>query len=219
MRFVTPTLLLLGLVIVIQAQQPSASDATGVALPPSPTDVMILKCSWARERIPGWEKSVYGPPEPFDIMIARIQNERQMQQARNAGDKSSVSRTEGSAKQIERATLNAADKDAEKRSDPPRFGYRYKVLVRNSGAKAIKAIDWDYILYDPDTQNEIARHQFASEEKISPGKEKELSVFILSPPTRTVASDQHNNKDGNQFTEHAIIVRIEYSDGSTWQQQ
>jgi hypothetical protein len=151
-------------------------------------------------------------------MIARIQNERQMQQARNAGDKASLSRTEGSAKQIERATLNAKDKDAKKKSDPPRFGYRYKVLVRNSGAKAIKAIDWDYVFHDADTQNEIARHQFTSEDRISPGKEKELSVFILSPPTRTVTSEASNKKESNHFTEQAIIMRIEYSDGSIWQQ-
>src|SRR5437667_1684244 len=144
MRFLTFLLLLVGLVIVVQGQQPSATETTQVATTPGPTVVAISRSSWARERIPGWEKNIYGPPEPFEIMIARIQNERQMQQARNSGDKTSLSRMEGSAKQIERATLNATDKDAKKKSDPPRFGYRYKISVRNSGVKAIKAIDWDY---------------------------------------------------------------------------
>jgi hypothetical protein len=117
-------------------------------------------------------------------MRARVAAEQRVQRERNAGSKGGVARAEDEAKVYEKA--NASNKA--KASERSRFGYRYKISVRNSGQKAVKSIDCDYVFLDPDTQTEVERHQFTSDEKLSPGKEKELSVFKLAPPTRTVSA-------------------------------
>jgi hypothetical protein len=98
----------------------------------------------------------------------------------------------------------------------PRDGYRYKLTLRNDGVKTIKSIDWDYLFLDPTTQQEIARHQFTSDETIKPGKNKEISVLYLIPPVKLVSARMLNKKD-LPFTQQVVVARIQYSDGSSWQ--
>ena len=93
----------------------------------------------------------------------------------------------------------------------------YKVSIKNTGLKTIKAIDWDYVFFDPNTQNEIGRHQFTSEEKISPGKSKELNALIPKPPTGTISVYELNSKERTTLNERVLLMRIQYSDGSVWQ--
>ena len=203
MKILTALFLFAGLSAAARAQQ--APTAEG------PPGLTVLKSSWSRELIPGWENKPTGA-EPYDAMRARVAAEQRAQSARNSGSKGAAARAEGEAKLYEKANADSAAKKQER----SRFGYRYKVTVRNGGQKAVKAIDWDYVFLDPGTQAVVERHQFTSEEKIGPGREKELSVFKLAPPTRTVSARASGRKEAPPFVERIILVRVEYSDGSAW---
>ena len=85
----------------------------------------------------------------------------------------------------------------------------------NTSSKTLSLVDWDYVFLDPNTQEVLARHQFTSEEKIKPGKSKEVSVLILTPPVKTVSAEMLTRKEP-LLTEHVVVMRIEYSDGSIW---
>lgn len=179
-----------------------------------PADAAVGAFSWRKERLPGWEKESVGySVETYDVMRARIDNERRMQQARNAGNKAEVGRREGAANILEKAGI---PKDSQ-RAQRPRDGYRYKVLLTNTGSKTIRLVDWDYVFLDPNTREEVARHQFTSEETIKPGKSKEVSVLYLTPPVKTVSAGILTQKEPMPFTEQVVIARIQYSDGSVWQ--
>ena len=185
----------------------------GEPAPQGPPDVAVVKFNWRKERLPGWENQRFGAPvENYEAMRARVDNERRIQQARNAGNKTDAGRRESSAKVVEDATYGKDDKPAER----PRDGYRYKLQVRNDGQKTIKLVDWDYVFLDPDTQAEVARHLFTSEEKVGPGRVKDLDVFVLTPPVRTVNA-LVKGKDEPQFVEQVVLMRVVYSDGSVWQ--
>lgn len=186
-----------------QQQGPSAAEG--------PPGLTVLKSSWAREMIPGWDRKPTGA-EPYDVMLSRVAAEQRAQRARNTGSKGSAARAENETKVYEKADADSKAKAAE----GARFGYRYKVSVRNGGEKTVKSVDWDYLFLDPDTQAEVERHQFTSDEKIAPGKEKELSVFKLAPPTRTVSARATGRKEAPPFVERIIIVRVLYADGSAW---
>ena len=93
----------------------------------------------------------------------------------------------------------------------------YKVTVKNSGNKAIKSVDWDYIFLDRSTQTEIGRQQFTSDEKISPGKTKDLIVTISKPPTKTISLTALNKNETESLDGQVILVRIDYADGTSWQ--
>lgn len=146
-------------------------------------------------------------------MRERVENERRIQQARNAGRTAEVARLESAAKMLEDA---GRAKDARK-AERPRDGYRYKVELANKGSKTISVVDWDYFFLDPNTQQVLARHQFTSEEKIKPGKSKELSVLYLTPPVKTVSAGMLAGKEPWRFLEQVVVIRIEYADGSIWQ--
>lgn len=89
--------------------------------------------------------------------------------------------------------------------------------MRNSGAKTITAVDWDYVFFDTNNQSEIGRRRFRSEEKIAPGKSKELKYFITTPPTQTVSIHSLDKNERANLGEEVVIVRVEYADGSIWQ--
>lgn len=199
-------LLFSGVPDILRARQSSSIQ--------EPADVAVVKFSWRKERLPGWENNPFGPSfETYDAMRARLDNERRIQQARNAGNKTELGKRESAAKMVEDASLPKNTQKAER----PRDGYRYKVLVNNNGTKTIKLVDWDYIFFDPNTLAEVTRYQFTSEEKVRPGKDKELGVLILSPPTRTVSARSPESREAPPLVERVILVRVEYSDGSIWQ--
>ncbi|MET0645015.1 MAG: hypothetical protein ABW208_00255 [Pyrinomonadaceae bacterium] len=179
-----------------------------------PPEVTVLKSSWAREMIPGWENRPTGA-EPYEVMVERVASEQRVQRERNAGRRGAAARAENEGKVYEKAKAD----NAAKKPQRTRFGYRYKISIKNGGQKAIKLIDWDYVFLDPATQAEIERHQFTSEEKVGPGKERELSVFKLAPPARTVSAQAAGKKDAPHFVERIIIVRVEYADGTIWPNQ
>lgn len=188
----------------------TVSTAQNSTETPAPPDVQVLKFSWSKERI-GWERDPFGGPvENYDEMRVRMRNERRIQEAKATGNTIEVDKITREAK------ADDANIERIRQKAPPRYVFMYKASVKNTGAKTIKLIDWDFIFLEPDSDREIERHQFTNDVKISPGKTKEMSVLIRRPPTRTVSvyalgKDEHLSIKGR-----VDIVRIEYSDGSVW---
>ena len=73
------------------------------------------------------------------------------------------------------------------------------------------------MFFSANTQSEAGRVEITSEEKIGPGKNKELTVMASKPPARTISvyaldKDERRGLDGQ-----VVIVRVEYTDGTVWQ--
>jgi hypothetical protein len=176
-------------------------------------DVVVVKFSWNKQRS-GWEQDPFGGPvENFDEMRARSRNERRILDAKKGGSAIEADRLKREAK------LDEAIMAKQHQASRGRYGFVYKALVQNNGPKSIKSIDWDYVFYDGLTQNELGRRQFTSEEKIAPGKTKEMRFFIASPPTQTISVNSLNKNERDGLRESVVITRIEYSDGSVWEPQ
>lgn len=184
------------------AQQPANA--------PDPSRVEVVRSSWSKERI-GWEGDPFGGPiENWDEVRARTRNERRIDDAKRGGS-SEIDKIKREAK-ADAANIAAKHKDTR-----ARYVFVYKTTVKNLSDKAIKSIDWDYVFFDRATESEIGRREFTSEEKISPGKSKELVVTITRPPTQTVSVTSLNTKERDALTERIVIVRVDYADGSVWQ--
>ena len=197
----------LGLTLALTA---TVSMAQGVTTPSDASGVEVVRFSWTKERI-GWEKDPFGGPiENFDEVRARTRNEKRIEDAKR-GNSAEIDKIKREAR-ADAANIAAKHKDTRSR-----YVFVYKTTVRNLSDKPIKAIDWDYIFLDRGTETEIGRQQFTSEEKISPGKAKELSVVISKPPTKTISLTALNNNERDTLTERVVVVRINYSDGTSWQ--
>ena len=77
-------------------------------------------------------------------------------------------------------------------------------LVKNSGPRNIKAIEWDYVFFaDSGKQQEKKRYNFRSKVTIGAGESKFLTKEV---------------KDGAPTVFQTVVIRrIEYDDGSIWQ--
>jgi hypothetical protein len=115
------------------------------------------------------------------------------------------------------ARADSANIERMRAKAPARYGFIYKVTVRNDGPKAVRAFDWDYVFTDAATQREVGRRQFASEQKVGPGKKKEFAFFIPSPPTQTISADALNRKEREGLGEEVVVVRVVYEDGTVWE--
>jgi len=171
--------------------------------------VAVLKFSWEKERIRPIPSMATLASQ--DELIQQSRREQQLAAARNAQQKGASSRLETQMGNHQDAKVKA------QQTELPRDGYRYKVTLRNDGAKTIKSIDWDYCFVDPTTNQELARHQFTSDETIKPGKSKEISVLYLKPPVKTVDVGSLKKKERSSFAGRIEIARLQFSDGSVWQ--
>ena len=178
--------------------------ATGVVCAQEPSGVEVLTASWSKIRI-GWERDPFGGPlENFDEMRSRARNERRI--AQGGGDRA---RREAKADEANLAKLRA--------KGPPQYYFIYKTKIKNNRTAAITQIDWDHVFYERGTETETGRQQFTSDEQIGPGKTKELTVRITSPPTRTVSVTSLNLEERDRLSEKIILVRVQYADGHVWQ--
>ncbi len=92
------------------------------------------------------------------------------------------------------------------------FKYTAKAALKNSGAKTIKIVLWDYIFTDAKEQTELKRYKLQSRQQILPGETQLLSRDVeLDPKDNT-----RHITTGKQSVE---ITRIEYTDGSVWRQK
>jgi len=195
-------LLLVGSVsIASRAQAPESQNSC---------DVVVLKAGWSKERI-GWERDPFGGPiENFDEMRARARNEKRIDDAKRGGS-TDVDRLKREAQ------ADSAIVEKVRQKGPARYKFVYKVSIKNTSNKTIKAIDWDYVFFDREGQNEIGRQQFTSEEKIGPGKTRELIAILSKPPAQIISVYSLNKKEHDDLTGQVIVVRIEHTDGSVWQ--
>ena len=174
--------------------------------PQDPSGVEIIKASWSKVRI-GWERDPFGGPlENFDEMRSRARNERRI--AQGGGDR---------AKREAKADEANIAKQREK--PPSRYYFIYKTKIKNNHTAAITQLDWDHVFYERDTENEVGRQEFTSDERIAPGKTKELTVTITSPPAHTVSITSLNLEERNRFIEKIVLLRIKYADGRIWQKE
>jgi len=190
-------LMFLSSAAVGRAQSQTASPDTG--------SLAVVQISWSRQ--------VYNPmldEDPFK------HNREQWEDARiqERIDKENAVRMKTGRTVIDNRGRPAR---IETEARGPFTTYIYKAKVTNNDTKAIRAIEWDYVFYDPATEKEISRHALKNSLKLQPGKSAELSRRTANPPTTVVDVQKTGKKIKEQYAERVEIQRIEFADGSVWQ--
>ncbi len=94
--------------------------------------------------------------------------------------------------------------------------YIYEVKFRNSGKKSISKLAWEYVFFEPGTEQEVGRRRFESRINIGPGKTRTLAIRSTLSPTGIVDAMKADNKSREQYTEKIEIRSVEFADGSMW---
>lgn len=198
--FALPPLLL---VAAFAAAPARAQDTTAAALE-------VVKHNWSKERL-GWERDPFsGVIENFDDARVRMRNESRVARSRGTPEGDRIDRE---------ARADQSIIAAQHRSKPARYAFLYKASFSNTGGRPTKTIDWDYVFTDAATGEEVGRHQFTSDEKIGPGKQGGVAVYIAAPPARTISVHSLNSKERDSITGRVEVVRVVYSDGTVWERR
>lgn len=93
--------------------------------------------------------------------------------------------------------------------------HKFTALIRNTGSKTIAAVQWAYFFTPQDPRDAIA-YIFNTTIDIPPGKEKtlrDLRTSLVLPASQSKAPSERNRA---LFKEHVVILRLQYTDGSSW---
>ena len=94
--------------------------------------------------------------------------------------------------------------------------YAYSVKIKNGGAKAIRGVAWEYLFADPDSSQELGRHQFVSFEQVAANESATLHGKSSSPPVAVVSAQALKRDKRAPFLERVEFKCVLYADGTLW---
>jgi hypothetical protein len=197
MKFLTHTLLIFLIVSGALAQAPSdPKPAPGVA---------ILQNSWRKViRNPALDDDpLRASRETIELENAKRETARINQVLRDLGREQIPPPTQGSSGiRMGKTTVT----------------YVYEARIRNDGDKTLKAVVWHYSFFDAEKKEEVGRTAMTSKVNLRPGKITDLSGVSRTSPVRVVDAQKSGQELKGLYTEKVVITRLEYSDGTFWQQ-
>jgi hypothetical protein len=162
-----------------------------------------------------WQKRVYNPALDEDPLAAARDTTRLEQQRRE------VQRVNATRAQLGRPPLPMPTQTIESLDrlslSETTTVYLYEIKVVNTGAKKIRSLIWEYVLFDVDTQREVGRHLFESRVGIDVGKSKGLTAWSTQPPATVVDVSKSDKESRGQFSERIDVQRVQYDDGTVWE--
>jgi len=205
MKILLLFLIVFNLLALVQTQTPANDEA-------SPMTVSSYKWSRARQKIETPQMSDASAPArqviPQNKNFARNARVNEPRGARDPNQDTLDGRS---------AAMEKSVQDARAPQSEPRDGFAYRIKVKNSAAKVVEIIFWEYQFTEAENAKTLARRQFLCGVSLRPDKEKDLEGFSLSGPSDVVSVSALADK--SRFKENAVINRIEYSDGSIWQRK
>jgi hypothetical protein len=94
-----------------------------------------------------------------------------------------------------------------------RHGFEVYLQLKNSGARTIKKLDWDFLFLDSESGSELKKFSVSTRSKIKSGQVKFLTKQVL--PGLFLG---HKTKPDFARGKQAVVIRcIEFADGSKWQ--
>ena len=96
------------------------------------------------------------------------------------------------------------------------LNYKFTTALKNTGNKTVVDVQWGYVFYPKDPATEPLAFLFSSKTSIAPGKEKALNDTIPARGASGGRSKLPTKYNRALFEEKVVILRLDYSDGSTW---
>lgn len=199
MKFLTQALLVLLIAGGAAAQSPSPSE------PPAAPGVSILQNNWRKQiRNPALDDDpLRASRETIELENAKRETARINQVLRDLGRDPLPPPTRASSGL---------------RMGKPTVTYVYEAKIRNNSDKVLREVVWHYSFFDKDKNEEVGRTRCTSKVNVKPGKTVDLTGQSRTSPVRVVDAQKSGQELKGLYTERIVITRLEYSDGTFWQQ-
>ena len=207
------TLLLLPFLLML------ASPGQNAVLSDKDSEVVVLGFKWSRSR-----KTVEKSAESTSAATttpapAMTVHDRNFERNKRINDPAGARDPNADTIDARSAAIEKNVQEARSTGRKTVNGFEYQVKVRNTSAKVIEIVFWEYQFIESKNPANLLRRQFLCGVNIKPNKEKELEAFSLLSPSVTVNVDSLANKSENLFAEKVVINRVEYADGTIWQRK
>lgn len=179
----------------------------------SSVTVLVFKWYKSREVIEKLDSSVVLPMEAMIPQNKNFERNRRNNSPEGVRDPN-LDTIDGRSSALEKSV-----QESRMPSTKPVDGFAYRVKVKNTTARVIEILFWEYQFIDPSDPANVARRQFLCGVNIKPNKEKELQAFSASGPNGVVNIESLATTKANPFQERVVINRVEYSDGTIWQRK
>ena len=93
--------------------------------------------------------------------------------------------------------------------------YKFTASIKNTGSKTIVAVHWVYLFFPKDQQDPLA-YVFTTKANLPPGKERSLVDQVSSTSIPKAQSKVPTAYNRELFEERFVIIRLDYSDGTSW---
>jgi hypothetical protein len=213
MRFLH--LLLISLLSAIPTVAQTDTTATQAAPAISQTSILLSEAPGISITQINWRKDIYIPALYEDPMKPNQEQADLLREQKAVRKMNAVRIQEGqSPLPIPTREILSTRKGAPPR---PSVTYLYEVRLKNTAQKSIRALIWEYRVYDLETQSEVGRHRFSDSSKIRPGKTANLMAYSATPAVSVVAVPKSGKEWRAHYSERVVVSRIEYDDGTFWQ--
>jgi hypothetical protein len=180
------------------------------------SDLTVLTQKWSKmRRVTAKVNSNEPPPPAPSLTTSASRNAQKAERLNdNGGPRDPAAETiEGRSAALEKAVR-------ESRAQQPKTidGFSYNLKLKNESSKGVEVVFWEYQFIDAATAD-VTRRQFLCGLNLKPGKEKELTAFSLSGPSKVVSAESLAAKTQRPPQERVLINRVEYADGTMWQRQ
>ena len=202
-------MLLLSILAIVLPNQNAANSDNG-------SSVVVVSAKWSKSRLTTEQaqaNSTYVAPASAVTQVNKNYEKRRVNASIGERDPEADT-TDGRAAQLDRIVQEARTPQS-KAVD----GYAYRVKLKNSGARVIEILFWEYQFSEPSDASTMVRRQFLCSVNLKPSKEQEVLAFSLAGPSDVVSVVTLADKAGNSLRENVVINRVEYADGSIWQRR
>ena|SRR5712692_7633888 len=187
------------------------SFAQGISEGVAPPNIEIVKLKWQREvRLPR-------NFDPAILPAGATYVEPASKSSTNTGTGGASDSTRSNAATTSRGPSSSEDIIFPRVPARLPVFYVYSLKIRNTGAKAIEGIAWDYLFIDPNSNTELDRHQFLSYSKVAANSGAAVRGELRAPPTRVLRASDAGKNSHPRFIERAEIECVLYADNTLWQ--
>lgn len=89
------------------------------------------------------------------------------------------------------------------------FKYVSKLTLKNSGAKAVKAVEWEHLFVEREGGKELKRYRLQAKQQIAAGASQTVSKEVYVKPDEST----RHIKEGVQKVR---LTRVDFADGTVW---
>jgi hypothetical protein len=89
------------------------------------------------------------------------------------------------------------------------FKYAAKLTLKNSGAKAVKSVEWEHLFVEREGGRELKRYRLQAKQQIAAGASQTLSKDVFIKP-------EESTRHISEGAQKVRLTRVEFADGTVW---